>query len=88
MVESLEQTIHNFHSHQKIDNHEEIAKNVESVQSQLVQYVEDAKKYNFRESLFELDEQTDFSQLQSMGRDFQPYSNLWTITHKWKSGIV
>lgn len=31
MVESLEQTIHNFHSHQKIDNHEEIAKNVESV---------------------------------------------------------
>jgi dynein heavy chain len=23
-----------------------------------------------------------------MGRDFQPYSNLWTITHKWKAGIV
>jgi len=23
-----------------------------------------------------------------MGRDFQPYSNLWTITHKWKTGIV
>jgi hypothetical protein len=23
-----------------------------------------------------------------MAREFQPYSNLWNITHKWKVGIV
>lgn len=23
-----------------------------------------------------------------MAREFQPYSNLWTITHRWKTDIV
>ena len=49
---------------------------------QLLKYMEDAKKYNYHETLFEI-EQTDYSKIQQMNRDFTPFSNLWLTTSTW-----
>ena len=45
-IENLERTIMNFHQHQNMNDHENIAKDVVSVNEQLVKYQEEAKKYN------------------------------------------
>lgn len=62
-IENLERTIQNFHTHQRLDNHEEIAKDVISINEQLVKYQEDARKFNFQENLFEMPETTDYSKI-------------------------
>lgn len=56
-IENLERTIMNFHQHQNMQDHENIAKDVVSVNEQLIKYQDEAKKYNnqvfkFFESIF------------------------------------
>lgn len=87
MIENLERTIQGFHSHQNINDHENIAKDVASVNEQLTKFQEDAKKFNNQEDLFDI-ERTDYNKLFQMVREFQPYSNLWLTTHRWKIGKV
>jgi dynein heavy chain len=48
----------------------------------LANCVQDARKFNSREGLFEK-EITDYSKVQQLIKDFQPYSHLWLITSKW-----
>ena len=48
--------------------------------------MEDAKKFNTRETLFEK-ETTDYSKLNNLIKDFQPYVNLWVNANKWFVGV-
>lgn len=48
------------------------------------QYIQDARRFNSRENLFEV-AQTDYSKLQNMNKEFIPYSNLWLTTTNWFS---
>lgn len=48
----------------------------------LNQFIEDAKKFNSREALFEM-ETTSYDKIQSMMKEFQPYSNLWITADNW-----
>ena len=83
-IDNMERTIQKFYSHQSVDEHESIAKDVESVNEQLVKFNEEARKYNNKENLFNLDT-TDYSKIKQMESEFRPYSNLWTTTTKWKT---
>ena len=44
-----------------------------------------ARKFNSREQLFGKD-QTDYSKLFQVVKDFQPYANLWRTVHGWFKG--
>jgi dynein heavy chain len=63
---------------------EEIAFNVESVNNRLKECLDTSKLFNSREFLTGKD-QKDYSRLQQMVKDFQPYSNMWLTTKKWFS---
>lgn len=52
----------------------------------LVKYAESAKLFNSREALFEAEENTDYSKIANMSRDFAPFSTLWKAVHGWKTG--
>ena len=81
-IDNLERTIQNFHSWQDIKNHENAAKSCLEINKSLIGLQEDARKYNSRESLFDV-ETTDYSKIQMMVREFTPYSNLWVTADQW-----
>ena len=57
-MDTLERQIHSFHQHTSLENHEKIAKMAEEVSATLAKYQEEARRFNSREMMFEL-EQTD-----------------------------
>lgn len=69
MYDGLERTIQTFHHHQTLSKHAEVAQIVEYVLNQLNDLNERARLLNTREGYFER-EQTDYSKLQTMARDF------------------
>lgn len=83
----MERTISNFYQYQNINQHEEVAKVVTTINENLSQFNEDAKKFNSREQLFDL-EMTDYTKIQTMIKEFQPYSNLWLTATGWFKNIV
>jgi hypothetical protein len=56
---------------------------VASVNEQLKRYQDDARKFNMQEALFEMPSQTDYAKLNTMIKDFTPYSNLWLASNRW-----
>jgi len=42
------------------------------------------KLYNSKEAMFGIEPYTDYSILQIMNKEFQPYYNLWSIADKWQ----
>lgn len=38
-----------------------------------------------QEALFEMPTQTDYAKLNTMVKDFTPYSNLWLASNRWFS---
>jgi dynein heavy chain len=47
---------------------------------------EQSRKFNSRELLFNID-QTDYSRLQQITKEFTPYNTLWSIVNKWYTDI-
>ena len=81
-IENLERTILNFNQHQQLKNHEEVAQIAMDINKCIIQFQEDARKFNSREALFDMDT-TDYSKISTMQRDFLPYSNLWITANSW-----
>ena len=44
--------------------------------------MQDSRRFNSREGLFDK-EITDYSKVQQLIKDFQPYSNLWLVANQW-----
>jgi dynein heavy chain len=55
---------------------------VEGVNKRLEECTNNARVYNHREGLFNMDI-TDYSQLHSCAKEFKPYSDLWLTTRTW-----
>ena len=81
-LNDLETLVSTFAQYQDMNQHEEIANIVKSVNNRLKKAQEDARLFNSRELLIGLD-QTDYSQLNQMTKDFSYFSNLWLQTDNW-----
>ena len=81
-LDNLAITVGGFHTFDDLNRFEEIAVDVESVNQRLQDNIEQSRLYNQREFLVGK-EQKDYSRLQQMAKDFQPYSNLWLTTRNW-----
>jgi dynein heavy chain, axonemal len=44
-----------------------------------------AKLINNRESLVELEDQTDYTSIPQMAKDYKPYYDLWTTVETWRN---
>lgn len=81
-LDNLAITVGGFAAFDDLNRFEEIAVDVESVNQRIQDCIEQSRLYNQREFLVGK-EQKDYSRLQQMSKDFQPYSNLWLTTRTW-----
>lgn len=81
-IESLNRSISQFHTYNKKEQHAEISQKVNYINEALSNCLQESKKFNSRENLFEK-EITDYSKVQDLAKEFLPYSNLWLTTTNW-----
>ena len=81
-LDNLAITVGGFAAFDDLNRYEEIAVDVESVNQRVQDCIEQSRLFNQREFLVGK-EQKDYSRLQQMAKDFQPYSNLWLTTRQW-----
>eukprot|EP00928_Gymnodinium_smaydae_P009061 TRINITY_DN13347_c0_g3_i1.p1 TRINITY_DN13347_c0_g3~~TRINITY_DN13347_c0_g3_i1.p1 ORF type:complete len:4331 (+),score=1052.12 TRINITY_DN13347_c0_g3_i1:55-13047(+) len=78
----LSSIVETFHQYAKLEQIKEIYENVESVNERLRQANVQAKLFNSREVLFGK-ETSDYSLVQSLSKEWEPYSQLWTTAYHW-----
>lgn len=81
-IDNLESMIGGFGVYDQIDKYIEYANNVDNVEAKLLESQEMARVFNQREFLVGK-EIKDYSRLQQMTKDFQPYLNLWRTIRTW-----
>ena len=81
-LDDLEQLISKFSEHQEISEYEEVVRTVNHINQKLKSNQEESSTYNRREGMIGKD-QTDYSQVSQMMKDFLPYSNLWNTIATW-----
>jgi len=81
-LDNLAITVGGFAAFDDLNRYDEIAVDVESVNQRVQDCIEQSRLYNQREFLVGK-EQKDYTRLQQMAKDFQPYSNLWLTTRQW-----
>jgi dynein heavy chain len=74
--------IEGFAQYHDLEKIKEIYDNVESVNERLKAAASQSKLFNSREVLFGK-EQTDYSLLQGLTKEWEPFSQLWSITYNW-----
>ncbi len=82
-ITELENLVSQFQQYQDINQFEEVSGMTRTIYARLQGCVDKAKVFNNREMLTAQPD-TDYTQLGSMVKDFQPYYNLWTTTDVWR----
>lgn len=82
-ITELENLVTSFQQYQDINQFEEVAGMTRTIQARLINANEQAKIFNNREMLTGLPD-TDYSQINIMMKDYQPYYNLWTTVDNWR----
>jgi len=82
----LANTVSSFSAYSDINLIAEIYENAQSVTDSLKKAQEQAKLFNSRESLFGK-EQTDYSLVQQLLKEWEPFAQLWTTTYHFLNDI-
>lgn len=83
-LEELEKVVEGFGQYDDIAQVNEVAEMVKNLNEEIKQCQDLVRLYNSREVLFDRD-QTDYSNLGTMVKNFEPYSNLWKTAGDWVS---
>jgi dynein heavy chain len=83
-MRDLQQTIQGFTVYSDLEKIDEYYENVEFVNEKLKIADGEAKLFNARETMFGA-ENTDYSFVNVMKKQWEPFSNLWTIAKNWLS---
>ncbi|CAE7245777.1 Dnah1, partial [Symbiodinium pilosum] len=78
----LEEVIENFSQYKDLGQVREVAEKVRSTSEEIKQCQDLVRMFNSREVLFDRD-QTDYSNLNTMIKTFEPYNNLWKTAGDW-----
>eukprot|EP00929_Paragymnodinium_shiwhaense_P038463 TRINITY_DN20312_c0_g2_i5.p1 TRINITY_DN20312_c0_g2~~TRINITY_DN20312_c0_g2_i5.p1 ORF type:complete len:4212 (-),score=1387.32 TRINITY_DN20312_c0_g2_i5:193-12828(-) len=81
-LSELEAVIESFAAYQSLDQVTEVAAKVKSTTEEIKQCQDMVRLFNSREALFDRDS-TDYSNLGSMVKVFEPFSNLWKTAGDW-----
>lgn len=82
-LEGLVNTVSSFGDvYKNADKYLENAQTAEDVMSKIQEYIDLSRQFNAREFAVGK-EPTDYSAVQGMLRDFNPYYNLWKTTNQW-----
>ena len=86
-LEQIDRQILEFHQHSDINQYQEVAKKVNTINENLKNFEKQAQLFNSRELLFGM-ETTDYSKLKQMQKEFKPYSDLWLTANYWFENSV
>ena len=86
-IDSMEARVNSYYLKIGTDMHKEIFEEVNRMDHELKELVEKSRKFNSRESLFGRD-QSDYSKMGAMIKEFDPYLNMWRIVHNWSKGVM
>ena len=81
-LNSLEQEVQSFSMYTDIERVDVVAKHVIALRKKITQAGVQAQEFNDREMLFDQDV-TEYHQISSLNRAFQPYETLWNTTSTW-----
>ena len=81
-ITELENTVSQFSQFQDINQHEEVAGMVSQIYDKIKEFIQKAKVFNNREYLTG-NPTTDYTQLDTLKKDFEPYYELWSTTNTW-----
>ena len=81
-IAQLETTISTLSQYQDINQHEEVAEIVKTLDKKMKDAHSKSKKFANRERLMGLNE-TDYSRLQQLNKEYEPFFNLWTTSDDW-----
>ena len=81
-ITQLETTISTLSQYNDINQHQEVAEIVRNTHEKMKKAHEKSKKFTNREKLMGLNE-TDYSNLQILTKEYEPFYNLWTTTDDW-----
>lgn len=83
-IETLTDTVNKFSQYTDLSKVDYVYDDVQQITEQLKKAQEDANLYNRREGLFQK-EITDYSHLQKITTQFEPFMSLWKYAAAWKS---
>ena len=83
-VTQLETTISTLSQYNDINQHQEVSEIVRNTHDKMKKAHEKAKKFTNRERLMGLNE-SDYSNIQVLNKEYEPYYNLWTTVDDWFS---
>jgi dynein heavy chain, axonemal len=81
-LENLEKVIEEFSQYRDLAQVKEVAEKVRTTSEEIRQCQDLVRQFNSREVLFDRD-QTDYSNLNTMIKTFEPYNNLWKTAGDW-----
>ena len=79
-IEEAERIIQNFHTYTNIKDHTTVSGVCKDIAQKIKDFSDKAKKFNNQEQLFEK-ELSDYSKIQVLKKEFDPYFNLWTTSN-------
>jgi hypothetical protein len=74
--------VNSFFKNQDIGKVDEVAAEVKKIQKRLKEIDKKAKQFNQREALFNR-QMTDYSDVNRVIKNFEPYGNLWSTSFDW-----
>jgi len=83
-IEGMSNTVGSYWEKSNVAKYVEYFEEVDSYDKKIKQLIEQARLYNQREMIVGK-EQKDYSNLQKMQKDFQPFYTLWTTVKQWKT---
>jgi len=82
MLDGIEMTVGAFAQYDDITKFEQKYEDVISVNNRLKEFTDKTNQFNKREALMGKP-LTDYGRLRQSVKDFEPYSNLWSVTRNW-----
>lgn len=81
--EELRKNIEDLSQYDNLDNLSEYASNIRSLYEEMESALLKADKFNEREKLFNVEEETDYNFLKVYKKDFTWYKDFWITIDEW-----
>jgi len=85
-LKGIQSKVDNLHTFTNIDRVEQVASFVREIKKDLLQSAEEARTFNNREALFNV-EVREYTELQQINKAFDPYYDLWLTVDEWLKSV-
>ena len=85
-LKGIQSKVDNLHTFTNIERVEQVASFVREIKKDLLQSADEARTFNNREALFDVDVR-EYTELQQINKAFDPYYDLWLTVDEWLKSV-